>query len=203
MTITRGQPWGGPGQLTAGGVVCNSDASAGSAVTEARRAGRPLPELGLVGGDLCRTVGGSGQRGHLYSADAARLPIDIIRANLDGVDHWFVAHLVARRLLWQGRFTVVMNADCLGAWQLAPRGHPNDGVVDVTEGSLPLGQRLKARSRARTGDHLPHPELTTTRGPTWSASFERPTPVWLDGARVGRVRRVEITVEPDATIAVI
>ena len=203
MTITRGQPWGEPGQLGAGGVICTSDAAAARAVSEARRARLPLPELGLVGGDLCRTVGGPGSEQRLHSADSVRLPIDIVRANLDGRDHWFVAHLVARWPLWQGRFAVVMNADHLGEWQLAPRGHPNDGVVDMTVGALPFGQRLKARTRARSGDHLPHPRLATTRGPEWSATFARPIPVWLDGVRIGRFQTIAVTVEPDAAIAVI
>lgn len=203
MTITRGQPWGEPGQLGAGGVVCGSDAAAAKAVSDARRAGRQLPELGLVGGDLCRTVGGSGQDQRLHSDDAVRLPIDLVRANLDGVDHWFVAHLVARRPLWQGRFAVVMNADCLGEWQLAPRGHPNDGVVDVTDGALPFGQRLKARTRARSGDHLPHPKLSTGRAAAWSTTFDRPVPVWLDGVRAGRFRQIAVTVEPDAVVVVV
>jgi diacylglycerol kinase family enzyme len=184
-------------------VLCRSDAEAGVAVERARLAGEPPPELGLLGGDLCATVGGRGDGGRLHSVDAVRLPIDVVACTLDGEPHWFVAHLVARRAGWRGPFAVVMNADRLAAWTLAPRGHPNDGRVDVTTGALPLRQRLQARSRARSGDHLPHPRLHTKAVAQWQTEFERPVPIWLDGRRAGRARRITVAVEPDATVAVI
>ena len=38
-----------------------------------------------------------------------------------------------------------MNAQWLGDWDLGPRSHPNDGLLDVTDGTLPFGDRWKAR----------------------------------------------------------
>ena len=63
--IAKGSPWGRPGPLPADGVVVRSDAEASDALEAARRESRPFPVLGLLGGDLCRTVGGasSGTRG--------------------------------------------------------------------------------------------------------------------------------------------
>ena len=60
MTIERGQPWGEAGPLPPDGVLVRSDAEARAVVERARRAGEPPPPLGLLGGDLCRTLGGTG-----------------------------------------------------------------------------------------------------------------------------------------------
>jgi diacylglycerol kinase family enzyme len=159
--------------------------------------------VGLVGGDLCRTVGGPGDRARLADGRGVRLPIDVVRAELDGSPHWFVAHLVAHRRWWRGEAAVAMNAEWLGPWKLGPRAHPGDGLVDVTRGSLPWRDRWRARARAHRGDHLPHPRLTVVRAASMELTFPRPTPVWLDGRPAGRCRHVVLTVEPDAAAIVV
>ena len=77
MTIRKGAAWGRPGKLPSDGVVVSSDAAARAAVEPPRRAGEPLPVLGLVGGDLCRTLGGPGESKRLRSPDAMRFPVDL------------------------------------------------------------------------------------------------------------------------------
>ncbi|MCC6435406.1 MAG: hypothetical protein IT196_10295 [Acidimicrobiales bacterium] len=203
MTIRRGQDWATNGPLAAGAPVLADDAALRAHVERARRSGVEPGEVGLLGGDLCRTLGGPGRADRLHGDEAVRAPIDVVRAVLDGREHWFVAHLVAHRRCWSGEAAVAMNAEWLGRWKLGPRAHPNDGLVDLTRGSLPWQQRLEARRRARTGNHLPHPRLRTERSGT--VRFELPvaTPTWLDGVAVGRVLRVELTVEADAVLVVV
>jgi diacylglycerol kinase family enzyme len=96
-----------------------------------------------------------------------------------------------------------MNAEWLGDWRLGPRAHPGDGLLDLTEGQLGLRDRLHARRRAPTGDHVPHPGLRTRRAAHHHLRFERPVTVRLDGARVGRFRSIEVTCEPDSLIVVV
>jgi hypothetical protein len=158
--------------------------------------------VGLAGGDLFRTVGGRSD-GHAPGGGGLRLEVDVVRATLDGTEHRFVAHLVARRRWWRGTVVVAMNAQWLGPWRAGPRAHPGDGLVDITHGALPWRQRLAARRRATTGDHLPHPALRTARVATWSTTFDRPVAVWLDGVRVARARTIELVVEPDALVIVV
>lgn len=211
MTIRRGVDWGRPGRLHPGAPVVGSDAELRALVEAARRrppgGEAPPPEVGLTGGDLWRTLGGGsgGDDGSCdgRGGDGVRVPIDVVRATLDGHDHWFTAHLVAHQWAWRGRFVVAMNAPWLGPWRLGPRAHPGDGLVDVTDGALPLRQRLQARRRAPHGEHLPHPALRTRRVGAWSTTFARPVPVWLDGVRQGRCRALELTVEPDALVVVV
>jgi diacylglycerol kinase family enzyme len=203
MTIRKGRAWAENGPLAAGAPVVDSDAELRAIVERARRDGREPGEVGLLGGDLCRTLGGLGRPDRLGTAEAVRAPVDIVRAELDGRLHWFCAHLVAHRWCWVGEAVVAMNAEWLGDRKLGPRAHPNDGLVDVTTGSLAWQERLAARSRARTGTHVPHPRLRTPRSSHVDIELPRATPVWLDGVPAGRVRRVVLDVEPDALVVVV
>jgi diacylglycerol kinase family enzyme len=130
-------------------------------------------------------------------------PVDAGFLALDGEPHWFVAHAIARGPLWVGRAVVVMNAQWRGAWDLGPRSHPDDGLLDVTDGALPLGDLAKARQRVRTGTHLPHPALRTVRVAELDLELPRSRRVWLDGELVGRGRRLTVRVETDALRVVI
>lgn len=203
MTVEKGRPWGVPGTLPAGGLEVATDAEARAAVEAARRADRPVPALGLLGGDLCRTLGGRGDRARLHGPDAMQLPVDVGAVLLDGRLHWFVAHLVARRSWWFGRVVAVMNAQWLGRWDVAPKGHPGDGRLEVLEVTMGLGDRLKARRRLPSGTHLPHPGIATSRVAAVQLDLGRPTPIWLDGQAVGRARHLAVRVEPGAVTCVV
>lgn len=203
MPIRKGEPWGVVGPLPAGAVVVHSDAEAGAVVTEARRAGRAIPPLVLLGGDLCRTLGGTGDEAHLRSGRATLLPVDLGSVLIDGRLHWFVAHLVVRQSWWHGRVVAVMNAQFVGRWDVAPRGHPNDGRLDVLDGDPSLGARWQMRSRLGTGTHVPHPDIEERHVSALQIDLARPTPVYLDGQRLGSARTLSIRTEPDALLCVI
>ena len=167
--------------------MCSTDAEAGAVVTAHRAAGSPLPVVGLLGGDLWRTLGAPpGGEERLRSGDALRFDVDVVAARLDGRSRWFVAHLVARRSWWWGRVVGAFSAEFLGDWDVVPRSHPGDGRVEVLDVSMPTAQRWAARARLRTGSHLPHPGITVRSAREWSGSFHRPVGVWLDGQAAGR-----------------
>lgn len=159
--------------------------------------------IGLLAGDLCRTMSGPGSEHRLRSRDARRYPIDLGHAIVDGESHLFVAHVIARRRWWWGRVVAVMNAQWLGSWDLGPRSHPNDGLVDISDGSLVFSDRLKARKRLATGTHLPHPAIATTRTSHRELTFARPLNIWIDGVLIGPASTLTIDVEPDAFTVVI
>jgi hypothetical protein len=203
VSVGRGRGWGVSGALPPDGVVVGTDAEARAVVEGARRAGAPLPTLGLLGGDLCRTLGGPGDERRLRSDEAVTVRVDVGAVLLDGTLHWFVAHLIARRSWWRGRVIAVMNAEFLGTWDLGPRAHPGDGLLDITDGTLPFGDRLAARRRVRTGTHVPHPALATRRVAAWQTELDPPLDVWLDGDRVGRSAGLSVRVEPEALTVVV
>ena len=198
MPIAKGQDWGAPGKLPDDAPIFGSDAELSRAVQYAAAKGLPRPICGLTGGDLWRTLGAPirGER-RLREGTAARVTVDLGWARLDDGDleHAFVAHCVARRRLW-GQVVAVMNAEWLDEWDVAPKSHPGDGWLDVTEATLSWPERQKVRDRLPTGTHLPHPDLKTSR--VRQTVFDFPEPLWLyiDRAPFSRVRRLEVRVEP-------
>jgi diacylglycerol kinase family enzyme len=202
MTIRKGEAWGQGGALPEDGVVVADDREAATVVSQARRDGRPCPALGLLGGDLCRTLSGPGDAARLRSAEAMTFPVDLGEVLVDGRLHFFVAHLVARNRWWT-RAYVVMNAQWIGRLNLGPRAHPNDGLLDVYEADLGVAEVLKVQRRARSGAHLPHPGVKERRVPAAQIGFDQPRTVWLDGAPIGPARTLSVRVAPDALTVVV
>lgn len=202
MTIRKGEPWGTPGALPAGGVVVGSDAEARAVITEARRRGDPVPAIGLTGGDLCRTLGGPGERERLFGDHAITFPIDLGEVLIDGRLHVFVAHLIARNRGWTQAY-VAMNAQWRRGWNLGPRAHPNDGLLDTYDAAVPVADLAKIHRRLPTGSHLPHPGIRERRTRAAQMEFARPRRVYLDGEHVGSARVLSVRVEPDALTVVV
>ena len=202
MTIRKGEQWGETVESPSDLHVAPDDAAAREWVVRHRTAahdvGQHGTQLGLGAGDLARTMGG-GRPGR-FPGTVTRACVDLLRVTAGDDTTWAVAHVVARRSWWTGEVLLAMNAQFLGPYDVAPRSHPNDGRVDVVrvDSAMSWRARAHARSRARTGSHLPHPQLHATSGPTHRAEFSRPLVVWVDGVRWRTASTIDITVEPDA-----
>ena len=194
MPIQRGEDWGREGILTPNAPIVASDHELAAMAYDHARSGRNSTlQVGLTGGDLCRTLGGRGDIGERRDAPTMLLPIDVWTAvGDDGVPHPFVAHVTARGVAWSGPTLVAMNADMLGPWRPAPKAHPGDGLLDIVLGSLGLSDRLMARRRAQSGDHLPHPGLRVVRATEhgWQPGPLRR--ITVDNVVVGRHRSLEL-----------
>jgi diacylglycerol kinase family enzyme len=199
VTIKRGEAWGSSAPLPADGVVVGSDAEAGEVLENARLGGRPMPVLGLVGGDLCRTLGGTGDRERLRSDAAMTFPVDLGEVLADGRIHLFVAHVVVGSRL---RFAA-LNAQWMNGWNVGPRGHPNDGRLDVYEARLSWFEWWQVRRRLPQGAHLPHPNIEERRVPAAQVTFPAPLPMHIDGRALGDVNNLSVRVAPDALRVVV
>jgi len=137
------------------------------------------------------------------------LPIDVMQISLKysrdselktrvASSHCVLRAINARGGWFRGSAVAVMNAQYLGKWDVAPRGHPNDGRVEVLEVDtrMSVRQRMIARSRMQTGTHLPHPDVSVKSVSefVWSGSA---LTMWIDGAKIGLVQFVEIQVMKD------
>ena len=199
MTIKKGEEWGTVGPRPDDTIVVASDAQARGVIEPLRRANEPLPPIAPRYGDLARTVGASGNPGE----DVRLLPCDLGAVLLDGRLFWFVSSLVAGEPFRRGRCVAVMNTEWLGEWDLAPRAHPNDGLLDILDMQLSITQARQARRRAKLGDHLPHPRIEVSRMAAMQLELTRALPVRLDGEVVGSFRNISVRVEPDALTVVV
>jgi diacylglycerol kinase family enzyme len=199
VTISKGAEWGTAATLSADSPVVSSDAEVRTILDAARRAGNPLPVVGLVGGDLWQAMGEpAGGAERLRSERARQYSCDLGVVAFEGESHIFVAHMLARSRWWSGRVVAAMNSEFMGPWLVAPRAHPNDGLLDLVDASVPRGQQWQARRRLGTGRHLPHPGIKVRRTSGEQFEFDRPVLIRVDGTTVGKTRSLTVEIEPDA-----
>jgi len=190
VTIEKGADWGEQVARPGGLIVATSDAELAELA-----AGASMAPLAASSGDLHRTLG----RGH-DGPTVHLVPLDMLRVVADGVELCAVAHVVARRSWWHGPIVGVFNCEHLGRWDAAPRGHPNDGRADVIEVDATMTRRARVQAwrRLPSGTHIPHPAIRVSQRSAASWEFVRPLVLYVDGRRRGEVRRLAVTVDPDA-----
>lgn len=198
MTIGKGQRWGEEVARPADLRIVTNDADVAAALADPQ-----LGPVGLAGGDLHTTLGAPalGDRDRVTS-----YPIDLVDVRLDERDTFVAcAHVVAHRPWWaggwlRGRVGVAMNAEFLDHRDVAPRGHPNDGKIEVIEcsESMSIRQRIVAERRSRRAAHLPHPALRVRSVSETRWVFPRPHVVRIDGRPVATATVVELHVRADA-----
>ncbi len=200
MTIGKGHDWGTTVERPADLVVVADDTSFVAALTT-----DPRQPLGLSGGDMFRTVGA---RPLDARSEVLALPIDTVSVSLDGaLPVVGLAHVVVRRPWWRGgvfrgAVLAVMNAEFYGRFDVAPRGHPNDGRVEtlLVDPAMSLRQRLALRRRLPRAAHLPHPMISTRSVRSHEWSFDERLRVFVDGVDIGACSQLTLSVEPDATV---
>lgn len=200
MVIRRGQDWGSQGRPAPSVPVALSDSQASRLIAEG------IEELILVEGDMARTLGATDirtPRSHVC------YPIDVvwfIARDSEGNDsrhvalsHVMVCNAATKGGIFRGSVMVVCNSQYVHRLDLAPRGHPNDGMIEVLEfaSQLSLRQRLQVFSRARNGSHMPHPLIRSRQIPQRISVAVRGV-VRIDGVRIGERTILEIGVTSDA-----
>ena len=206
MTIEPGKAWGRAVPRPPDLEIVHGDAELAAAISLRRE--RPIA---VASGDLARTIGvGQGGGGSIATRQTINeFPVDLLEVHLDDARDPIIAcaHVIARepwyRAHWlRGRILVVMNAEFIGEWDIAPRGHPNDGRAEVVEveSSMSLRDRLAARRRLPTGAHVPHPHIATRSIRTGTWTFERPLEVLADGRRIGAASTLSVKVIADAAL---
>ncbi|NNC79977.1 MAG: hypothetical protein HKN94_07460 [Acidimicrobiales bacterium] len=200
MTIKKGEEWGTVGTLPQGSPIASSNRDLFELINTGGSLDGPI---GLTGGDLARTTGATASGADLYGEGRPLLPIDIGTVALDDEDRFFAAHVVIRSRWWSGPVTAVLNVSFVGEWNVAPRSHPNDGRLDLVEATLGWGDKIKARSRLRSGTHVPHPGISIRRVRTATVDVPPGHGVWVDGVAQPGVRRVVCGIRADAATIVI
>jgi YegS C-terminal NAD kinase beta sandwich-like domain len=206
MTVGRNAGWGAAGTAPDPLAVCVDDAALFAVLNDPTRDRGTVPTVALTGGDLWRTLGGIPNRPPPEPGGQAMLvTTDLGAVTIDGVEHLFASHVVARRRWWRGELVALMNAQYLGRWDVAPRSHPNDGRLDLVHvaAEMTTTDRCRARRRLATGTHVPHPAIEQRRLTAVALDLARPLDIAVDGVPFGRQRRIDVRVRPDALIVAI
>lgn len=203
MVVRRGEDWGSDG-IPSGSVPRAFD---DGQIFDLLRTGHR--EFCVVSGDLARTLGSSSS---MPTAAFRRVPLDLIQITLrldDGSIREVIAasHCFIRRSWWRGgvftgKVLLICNAQYFRGLDVAPRGHPNDGKIEILEFSSQLGSRdrLKVFRRSRTGDHLPHPFIRFVQcaSPT---RVDTSGVVFVDGRKIGKAQVESCSPLPDMATA--
>jgi hypothetical protein len=200
VNVRKGEPWGTVGPAPAGLVIVRSDRELFELVNTRRAQGQGVPPIGLLGGDLCRALGGTGEEAR-FAGDVPILPVDLLRLEVGARTTWAAAHVIARRWRgWRGEAVAVMNAQYAGRADVAPRAHPGDGLADVVTVAAAMDGRARwqAWRRLPTGTHLPHASIAVRRAREVTVELAAAVPVRADGCRIARARTFTVTVEPAA-----
>jgi len=214
--IKPGEEWGGPTDEPPDLSVAGDDAALAEAV-KASAARVPLVRFAPHGSELARAIG-LAPIPKDASPRGVALPVDAIVTDLgaavntvivghvpDRLRAWHRSHVVTvevdGRALHDGPATtvVIANGQFSGAADLAPRGHPGDGRLEIQVYAVPRRERRAMRARLPTGTHLPHPRITTTTGRDVTVHVTgRALPVALDGRPLGRIRSLDLSVRHPA-----
>ena len=192
MGVNRNEDWGALGMVPEDAQTAGSNADLLKVLGDLNSASVGV----LTGGDLCRTLGGRGRA--CPGGEATLVDIDVGEALVDGRLHRFVSHFVVRPSRHPGRWWVAANAAHRGRWNLAPRAHPGDGLLDVLDASLSWAEVPAAWRRLGVGVHVPHPGIREERTTATQGSFDRSARAWLDGRPIGGVDRLSVRVQPGA-----
>ena len=194
MTIRKGEEWGR--RITAPDVfrVAEDDADLASQGNDVA--------VALRRGDLHRALGEPALT--RPGSECTVVQIDALLCRItssDGlVSERFASSSVSIGSWWTGEFIVVSNSGFYNGLNIAPRSHPNDGAADIVtiEPAMTTRQRFIARRRARTGTHLPHPQLSVSRatGHTRTRRHRRER-LSLDGRAVADWESIDISVVAD------
>lgn len=197
MTIHKGQPWGQNFEVP----LTTRDVDSDWQLARGTQADIHI----LSGGDVFASLGQPsairiGESRTLVHIDAMECAI-----TNDTTTYSLLASSTIEIGRWLGlgrsrRYLVVTNGGLLEGRHIAPRAHPNDGLLDLMNlnASISLRDRLNSRKRARTGVHIPHPAITISRGESFSFTREYTREkLVIDGHSISGWNSIEVKVHPD------
>jgi len=192
MTVEKGAAWGT--RVVAPNIIETSTSDQAVALVSGSS-----PQC-ILGGELWKCLGEPelvtpGQWCHRVEIDA----LVCVVTTPKGVMEWRAAsHIQIGTWLGVGRFIVLSNTGFIGSRRIAPRAHPNDGVVDVIELSADMSwrQRLLARKKSLQGIHIPHPAIQTSQvASVRFGRLRRRERLIIDGRRIKQWDSIVLTVE--------
>lgn len=199
MTIRKGEEWGTPVVAPDGILQVASDDVIALHQSDV--------VMSLEGGDLfealgCPQVVTPGAMCTLLPVDAIHIEVTLPNGTTQVMRAASCVEIgsFSPRFGQRSRYVCISNAGIVKNRNLTPRAHPNDGFLDVLHVSkeIALRDRLQAMKRSHTGTHIPHPDISATRGTEFAYDNDgnRET-LHIDHRKFSSWTHIHITVIPD------
>jgi hypothetical protein len=192
--IKRGEEWGVPTTCTSADIIVIGDHGLAVSSTDKR--------LIVHGGDIAHSLGDP--QAPAAGVNCTEVPIDALRVLITLRNGTTQSNIAASHVMigeWlRGRLVCVSNGGFIGAKNVSPRAHPNDGLFDVMSLHPTMGmqQRLRARHKSILGTHTPHPLIDTSRARSIEfSSAARSEKLRIDGRRIRSWSKVQVEIVPD------
>ena len=181
MTISRLSPYGTSVERPQHLGILRSDREIAS---DFQKGGQRAPNT-VVQGSIAQALGITSNDSSINTrATVTHVLIDLLHVEFGTTDtqNKSTSIVVAGSVVLQHHMLlkthlIISNSGIVRGRDVLPRAHPNDGYVDVLEidGTITTRQRLSAWHRAKTGSHLPHPQIRASRSTEfeWSGRASR------------------------------
>ena len=190
--IRRGEPWGLETTWPEDAVIIHSD--------HALALADPSRPVFLASGDISRSLGHPSMPSGDGKCTEVRIDAMLCTvASSAGERKIVAASSIIVGSHWRHRHMIISNGGWWNEWNIAPRAHPNDGIVELLTLSekMTMRQRWLAKRKMRTGTHLPHPDISMVR--ISSATVDRISgeKLLIDGQAVSIWESLSVEVLPD------
>lgn len=161
----------------------------------------------LAGGDIHYTLGSPAPV--TPGSECTQLEIDALHVTVttslgDDVEILAASRVevgqLRPKIFTRQRYWCVTNGGVIDGRNLAPRAHPNDGVLDCVEiaEEMPFRDRMTAVKKAISGTHIPHPHIRVSRNESFAClRGDRRLELFIDGRRIPDWLAVTVNVLPD------
>jgi len=159
--------------------------------------------IALQGGDLYESLGGRGVANGESEKDTVALKLDLGRLNIGQSSYLFASYCKVSKPIKPWCTLWAVNSPIIGHRRISPKSHPADGLLDIVEFSLPFREFLTAYKRSSSGDHIPHPQIKTSKKSSYTVNSRNKRRVVIDGKKVAYVKQLSISVIPHAISVVL
>ena len=159
--------------------------------------------IGLRGGDLYESLGGRGVGEREGDKGTVGLKLDLGQVVIGESKYLFASYCKISKPLKPWYTIWVVNSPIIGHRRISPKSHPADGLLDIVEFSLSFRQSKKAYKRAKSGDHLPHPQIKTSKKRTYTIKARGKRKVVIDGEKIAYGKEISISIIPHAIAVVL
>tara|TARA_B100000579_G_scaffold37357_1_gene26116 strand:- start:12579 stop:13190 length:612 start_codon:yes stop_codon:yes gene_type:complete len=159
--------------------------------------------IGLQGGDLYESLGGRGAGEIQSDKDTVGLKLDLGQVVIGQSSYLFASYCKISKPLKPWSTIWAINSPIIGHRRISPKSHPADGLLDIVEFSLSFRQSLKAYKRSTSGDHLPHPNIKTSKKRTYTINARGTGRVVIDGKKITYSKEASVSVIPHAIAVVL